>query len=342
MRKVLIMAVAMLVLSAGAHAGYIDTNAALAIGIIGNINLSQARMIDPILSTIVQGYSQSDLVGSTLFPSVPVDVSGGQIIEFGKEAFMQYDTRRAPGGATKRISAGFMGRPYAVENHALEALVPYEIQREAITVPHIDLAALHVKLVQEIHLTTLEVQQASIARNAANYDVNHKLALSGTSKWSDPTSKPLADVLAAKEAIRATAGRYPNVLLLSAKAFSALKANEAVQARFQFTSAASVTTDMLANYFDVEKVVVGKAVTSTDAGVFSDIWGTDAILAYVPQTLSTIQQPSFAYTYTLRGHPFVKVPYQDNNRNSWVYGVNFERIPVLTGMQSGFLIQAAA
>jgi len=306
------------------------------------MNQNQIRVIDPILTTVVQGYSNAELVGSALFPAVPVDVAGGQIIEFGKEAFMQYDTRRAPGGSTKRVSMGYLGRPYAVENHALEALVPVEYQRDAQAVPGIDLATTHVKLTMEAMHMGLEVQQAGIARNAANYDINHKIALAGVTKWSDPTSKPLTDVLAAKEAVRASSGRYPNVLLLGAKVFAALQGNVSVQNRFQYTTAASVTTDMLANYFGVDKVVVGAAVTSSDAGVFSDIWGGDAVLAYVPASLSTIQQPSFAYTYTLRGNPYVKQPYLDNNRESWIYGVHFERVPVLTGMQSGFLIQAAA
>lgn len=305
------------------------------------LNQAQIRVIDPILSTIVQGYTNAELVGSALFPAVPVNVAGGQIIEFGKEAFQAYDTRRAPGGATKRIAAGYLGKPYAVENHALEALVPLEHSRDAAAVPGIDLSSLHVKLVQDIHLNTLEVQQAGIARNALNYDANHKVALAGVTKWTDPNSKPLADVLAAKEAVRATCGRYPNVLTLSAKAFVALQSNPSVQTRFQYTSSASITTDMLANYFGVQKVVVGAAVSATDAGVFSDIWGNDAVLAYVPQGLSSVQQPSFAYTYTMAGHPFVKAPYLDNNRESWVYGVHFERVPVLTGMQSGFLIQNA-
>jgi len=307
-----------------------------------SMNQAQIRVIDPILSTVVQGYSNAQMVGSALFPAVPVEVAGGQIIEFGKEAFQLYDTRRAPGAATKRISAGYLGRPYAVEGHALEALVPLELSRDAQLVPGIDLAGLHVKLVQDIHLTTLEVQQAGIARNAANYDVNHKVALTGVKKWSDITSKPLTDVLAAKEAIRASCGQYPTVMLISAKVFAALQANTSVQTRFQYTSSASVTTDMLANFFGIPKVVVGAAVTASDAGVFSDIWGLDVVLGFVPQSLSTIQQPSFAYTYTMRGNPFVKTPYLDNNRESWVYGVHFERVPVLTGMQSGFLIQNAA
>ncbi len=302
---------------------------------------SQFRVVDPILSTIVQGYSNPEFIGNTLFPIVPVDLSGGKIITFGKESFQPSNTLRAPGSSTKRVELGYNGQNYTLENHGLEALVPIESMREA-QVPGIDLAGLSIKLVQDKHLLNLEVQQAGLARNAAAYDVNHKLALAGVAKWSDPTSVPLTDVNAAKEAIRASSGRYPNTMVMGAKVFAALQTNSSITSRFQYTTSASVTTDMLANYFGVDKVIIGAAITSTDAGVFSDIWGTDVVLAFVPTAISSIQQPSFAYTYTMRGNPMVKAPYYESNRESWIYGVHFERAPVLTGMNSGFLIQAAA
>lgn len=302
---------------------------------------SQVRVLDPILTTIVQGYSNPEFIGSALFPVVPVDKSGGKIISFGKESFQASDTLRAPGGATKRIDVGYLGLPYALENHGLEALVPIEHLREA-QVPGIDLAGISIKLTQDKHLLNLEIQQATLARNATAYDANHKLALAGVSKWSDPASKPLIDVNAAKEAIRATSGRYPNTLVMGALVFAALQANTSITSRFQYTTSASITTAMLANYFGVDKVIVGAAVSANDAGAFSDIWGNDVVLAFVPTSISSVQQPSFAYTYTMRGNPMVKAPYFESNRESWVYGVHFERAPVLTGMNSGFLIQAAA
>ena len=71
------------------------------------LSTAGVRVIDPILSNVVQGYSNMDLVGKNLFPNVPVFASGGQIIEFGKEAFKLYNARRAPGGKTSRIQMGY-------------------------------------------------------------------------------------------------------------------------------------------------------------------------------------------------------------------------------------------
>jgi len=304
------------------------------------LNAAQARVIDPILTTFVRGYSNNDYVGQLLFPSVPVNVNGGQVIEFGKESFILYDTQRTPGGATPRIEFGFLGRPYACENHALEALVPDEINRDAAQVPGIEMAKESVGLVFDSMSLKLEWQQASAARNAANYAASNKGALSGTTLWSVSTGTPKADVDDAKAAIRAKTGKMPNVMILPPLGIAKLGNHPDIQNQFKYTGSKSITAAMLAEYFQVETVVEGNAVYVNNLnGDFLDVWGNDCVLAYVPQNFRSQKAPSYGYTYSLAGHPNVKTPYRDENRESWVYGVKHERTPVIAGAGAGFLFQ---
>jgi hypothetical protein len=134
----------------------------------------------------------------------------------------------------------------------------------------------------------------------------------------------------------------PNTLALSAQAFNALKDHPTIVDRFKYTSSNSVTPDMLAAMLDLEQVVVGKAMAFDDAGNDTDIWGNNAILAYVPTAPSGLEDPSFGYTYTMDGHPLVEKPYYENNAKSWIFPVTYERIPVLSGILSGYLIQNPA
>lgn len=304
------------------------------------MNISQVRVVDPVLTTVVQGYKNPEFVGDALFPAVPVGVSGGKIIEFGKESFLAYNSQRAPGGATRRISFGYQGKPFSLENHALEAPVPREYQRDAAKVPGINLGTRAVNLTMRANKQTLEIQQAALATDAANYPTANKITLSGTDKWSNAASKPVSIINAGKEAVRQAIGVYPNVLLLGAQAFNPLKDNPSILERFKYTSKESITAEMLAALFDLDKVVVGKAVQATDAGVMSDVWGNFAVLAYVPSSPSQMEEPSYGYTYTMEGHPLVETPYYDNNAKSWIYGVTYERAPVLSGIAAGYLISA--
>ena len=303
------------------------------------MNPSAVRVINPILTTHVQGYKQPGLVGQSLFPRVPVEVSGGQILEFGKESFKLYNPRRAPGAGTKRISFGYLGKPFSLFNDALEAPVPREYLRDASVVPGIDLGTRAVNLVMRSILLGQEVAQAALALDAAQYDANHKVALLGAAKWSDPASDPIAQMDTYKEAIRSSIGINPNTLTLSAVAFGALKTNVKVREQFKYTTADSITAQMLAKLFELERVEVGGAVAADDAGAFTDVWGNNAVLAYVPTNPSGMEEPSYGYTYTMAGHPLVEEPYYDNNAKSWIYGVGHEAAPVLSGITAGYLVQ---
>ncbi|MEO0558050.1 MAG: major capsid protein [Bacteroidota bacterium] len=315
-------------------------------------NSAQNRVIDPINSNVARGYKDPQFVGMHLFPAVPVQVAGGRVIEFGKEAFRRYNTRRAPGSSTKRVQFGHQGDPYALTNHRLEGVVPREFQRDASRVPGIDLATRAIRNVQTIQTRELEIEQAELARDANNYDNNHKVTLVGSAQWSHADAKPATQVREYRQAIRASIGVYPNVLLLGAAAFDAAAENPAVLERTKYTSSDSITAEMLAKQFGVEKVVVGEGVYATDddAADFVDIWGNDGILAYVPAGADgttyapgsgslNMEQPSFAYTYVMEGHPLVEKPYWDNNTASWIYPVAYERAPVLAGMAAAFLIK---
>jgi len=302
------------------------------------MNNSQVRVIDPILSNVVQGYKHAEHVGNALFPRVPVGVSGGQVIEFGKESFKLYAARRVPGGATRRVQFGYAGKPFSLFDDSLEGQVPREHIRDAKAVPGIDLGTRSVHLVMNSLSLALENDQAAMARNPANYDANHKVDLAAA-KWSVDANNPIKDIDAGREAIRSTVGIYPNVIVLSAKAFNVAKNNANVLNRFKYTSSASITADMLASIWNLQKVVVGVAISFNDAGVSTDIWGNDAVLAYVPSMASTIEEPSYGYTYTMNGNPLVEEPYYDKNCKSWIYPVSYERVPVLSGITSGFLLQ---
>lgn len=303
---------------------------------------SQVRIIDPIITRVVQGYRHAELVADTLFPRVPVYKSGGQILEFGKESFRLYSARRAPGANTGRVQFGYLGKSFSLVQDSLEGQVPREYLRDTADMPSVDLASRSANGVMRALSMTLEYDSAQLAVNAANYDVNHKVTLAGNDKWSDASTDPGTSIEAGKDAIRQSVGIYPNTLLLSAQAFSAAKNNPNVVERFKYTGRDSITTAMLANLWDLEKVVVGKAVAFDDGGASIDIWGNNAVLAYVPATPSGMEEPSFGYTYVMNGHPLAEKAYYDNNAKSWMYPVTFERVPVLSGISSGYLIKDPA
>ncbi len=155
-----------------------------------SMSLYGARVVDPVLTTYARGYKHPDRVGSLLFPMVDVGVTAGKVIEFGKESFILYNARRAPGGSTRQIEFGYQGKGYELVQDSLDAKIPREYARDAMAVPGIDLGMRAVNLVMNTLSLGLEFEQAKIATDILNYDANHNVILSGTSQWSDPASNP--------------------------------------------------------------------------------------------------------------------------------------------------------
>jgi len=306
------------------------------------LNPAQGRVVDPILSEYARGYKQAGLVGTALFPRVPVAQYGGKVIEFGKEAFRLYNVKRAPGGDTKSIEFGYNGKPYAIVPGALEAKVPREWMRDASQVPGIDLASRAINLVLRAMALSHEYECSQIARAASNYDSDHKVALASGSRWGDAVD-PIADINTGKEAIRSTIGIRPNTLMLSATSWSKLKTNAKLIERIKYTNADSLTLEMLKNLFEIQNIVVGEAVVATGADDdFGDVWGDDAVLAYVSTSSApNNEEPSYGYSYYIDGHPAVEPAEWNSNKKSWVYGVSDDVSPVLSGMTAGYLIQNA-
>lgn len=304
----------------------------------------QARVVDAVLTTAAQGYQNAELVYPMLFPVVSVAQRGGKIITFGKEAFRIYNTGRSPGQNTKRIQIGYAGASFSLEQHALEGLLPMEIQEDAQAAsPGIQLASGTVMTTQDIIQLRTEYAAAALATDVNNYAVSNKLVLAGNTKWTDAAGTPTKDVEAAKEAVRSQTGRRPDTAVISAKAFAAVKQHPSILERIKYTGRDSATPELLAALWGLKSVAVGDAIYEDNTGTLQDVWGGDVVLSYSAiGSVADRGRPTYGYTYRLTGYPIVEQPYYDRPSKSWVYPVTDELQPVIAGSGAGFLIKGAA
>lgn len=308
------------------------------------INTRQAAVVDPILSTHARGYRNAEFISPSLFPRAPVPNRAMRQLKFGKESFRLLNTKRAPGSNVKRIQYGYASDPISLVQDALEGIVPIEHQQEAESVPGVDLGAGAVSMVLDALDLGLEYDCATMARNPANYAASNKVTLTTTARWTQSASTPIDDIKAANEAIRRMTGRNGNTLILGPNAKNALTKHASIKDQFKYTSAQSITLAMLAALLELENVVCGKAVylpeTAADSAAATDVWGDDAILAYVPKG-GNYQVPSYGYTYELDGFPQVETPYYSRETKSWIYSTTTERRPYIVGADAGFLFTNA-
>lgn len=303
---------------------------------------------NPILTSLLLGLGQGTMVAEKLFPRLPQALSSVALAQLGNERLKRYNLRRAPGGATKRIDIKFDGKVYTVDQYSVEVPIPRELLREAdesrkLNVSnHLDVSQIAMATANDVLGLDYELECAALATATGTYAAGHVTALAGGTKWSAATGTPVTDIRAASNVIRKKIGKRPNRLTLSPDAKLAVETNPEVRGYLPSTQMGTPTLEQLAKIFEVEEVVQGDAVYIDAANAGQDIWGNNAVLAYVPKiggagnTIS-LAEPGFGFTNVIEGHPFAETPYFENTSKSWIYGATFERRANVAYNTAGFL-----
>lgn len=303
---------------------------------------------NPILTSLLLGLGQGNFVAEKLFPRLPQALSSVTLAQLGDERLRRYNLRRAPGAATKRINIKYDGKTYAVDQYSVDVPLPRELLREAdesrkLNVGnYLDVSRIAMATANDVLALDYEIEVAQLATNAASYAAGNTLALAGGTKWSAATGTPVTDIRAAADVVRKKIGKRPNTLLLSADALTALCTNPEVKGYLPSTAMGPASIDQLKSILNVAAIEVGDAVWINDADVGADVWGNNAVLAYVPRIGGggadlSLAEPGLGFTNVLEGHPFAETPYYDNASKSWVYGATYERRPNVAYSGAGFL-----
>ena len=297
--------------------------------------LSKLRVVDPVLTNLATGYTNEQFVGDQLMPFVLVDKEGGKIPLFGKEHFKVYSTERALRAKSNRINPEDIGSvDVALDEHDLEYPIDYREDAESA----FPLQARATNTVVEGIRLRHEVMGADMVQNPANYAVGNKIALSGASRFTDASSDPEGVVSDAKAAVRSKIVKEPNTLVIGYATWRALKRHPQLRAILSETRPRLVQIADLREIFEIENIVIGKAIKADDAGLTSDIWGDNMVLAYVPKASGdrSPYEPSFGYTLRKKGNPVVDTRTEDGKieliRNTDIFR------PFLLGADAGYLI----
>lgn len=302
-----------------------------------------AITIDVPLTKVIMETPKQELIYKSLFPPVPVTRAENTLIRFDASSFELIDTLCAPGTHIKEYTPSYSSEPIALRSHKLTAVVINETleYHNAIAVP-IDTKAAAVNDIMYQLMRHAEYEAAMLARNAANYDPTHVFDIvNAGDKFDDPTSDPAAVVATGIERIVQSMGVDPNTLVIPGGVYSALIRHPDVKAQFRPTTSGAINEEMLAQYFNVQKVVVGKAVYTVSGGAKQYMWGNDMILAYVPENIGSGVTPTYGFQPTLIGSPFVQPFYTDNSTNTFKANLFYEYRAYMPGPDAGYLIQNA-
>lgn len=314
------------------------------------MNLEQTRLgNDPVLTSIMLGMSNGTMVAENIFPRLNSTMSSMMLMAMGNAANRRYEgLKRAPGGPFKKVEITFEGKRYDIRQSAVDVPMPFELIKEINAAMKInagqrmEVDRMCVSTGYQILTLDFEREASELATNAGSYAAGNTEALTGAAKWSNENSTPITDIDDAMEVVRGKAGIRPNCLLLSAKAYYKIRRHKQVLGQLSSVDRGAASLDQLKTILDVKNIYVGDAILDGQ-----DLWGTNAILYYTPNSMMnntsfsdvSLTEPAFGFTGTVDNGISVSPPFVQNGNETMVYRCKFHRTPHITTNGAGFLFQ---
>lgn len=265
---------------------------------------------DAALENISIAYKNGDLIAGDLCPMVPVKHESDKYYVYSRDQLSLPETVRAVAAESNRATFSVSTSTYKVQEHALKDFITDRARENAD-------AALNLEADATEHLTNLiltrqEVDLASLIGSGLAWA--NTTSLTSTFAWNANTtlSNPLLFVDSATTVVMRASGMKPNTMLINDPTFRAAKEHVNIVDRIKYTSAESVSEDLLAKLFSIEKLLVGRGVINTGEQGLADlttntyIWTDLAWVGYVERNPG-LKKPSALYNFTLKSGNTVKV-----------------------------------
>lgn len=270
--------------------------------------------ISSALTNISVAYLQSNdnYIADKVFPIVPVQHQTDQYFVWSKDDFFR-DEAQQRADAVESAGSGFnlKTQSYNAKVYALHKDIGPQVRANAD--PAIDLDATTTRVLMQKMLIKRDRLFATTYLKTGLWGTDITGVASAPSGsqtiyWSDDANgDPFTDIENAQTLILQNTGFSPNTLVLSYPVYQALRKHPLVIDRIKYTSqpdAKSVTPQLLAAMFDIDRVVVAKAVYNSAAeglaGVYQFIVGKVALLCYSAPS-PTLMEPSAGYTFAWSG-----------------------------------------
>lgn len=304
-------------------------------------SLQQLRVADPVLTQLAYGYHNSEHVGEILMPIVEIDKEAGKIPKFGRESFRVRSTVRQPRAGSNEITPEDIGAiDVVLDEHDLAFPVDYREEHEAAFA----LKSYALGVVQDGISLVREKQIADLVYDDIKYATSNKVALTGTDKFSDPSSDPFAVFDKAIMAVKRSIGHKPNSCVIPEDVFEVLKIHPKLIEKIKYVQKGILDEAALAALLGIPNLAIGSAVTADALDNLTDIWSKHVVLAYVPTKEANrrrvIYEPSFGYTVRRKGSLVADTYPAPGGKVTWVRCTDIQR-PHLLGGDAGFLIKDA-
>ena len=258
---------------------------------------------DALLTNISVGYTNPGYIADQVFPIVNVRKQTDVIPKYDKSHFFRHAAEiRAPGAPSLR--GGFKVTHtdlYHCPRFSYGFEIPDELRDNADEPFNMDRDG-----------TRFVTEKGYLCREGAfatDYFATSKGwtdLVGGTNffQWSDyAASSPLTDMETWKDNVEAIIGQEPKTLVLGKQAWVPTKWHPDLIDTVKYTQRGVMTTELMASLFEVDRILIGRAIRVTSAegvaegsATYARIFGKSGLLLYVPAGPS-LMTPAAGYTF---------------------------------------------
>lgn len=275
---------------------------------VGDVHVASA------LTDVAVAYWQdeSNYIADKVFPLVPVQHQTDVYFVWSKADFFR-DEAQLRADATESAGTGvnLTTQTYSAKVWALHQDIGRQIRANAD--PSVDLDMVSTRqLMQKMLIRRDRVFVSTfLAAGIWGTTITGVAAAPGanqTFQWSDDANgDPFADIANGQTAVLQNTGQEANILVMSWPVYQALRRHPLVIDRIKYTNpafAGKITAQLLAEAFDIEEILVSKAVYNTakegQAANMSFVMGKSALLCYRARSPG-IMVPTAGYTFAWSG-----------------------------------------
>jgi len=238
-------------------------------------------------------------VAGRAFPTVNVLKQTDKYFTYSQADFFRDQVqRRADGTESAGTGYSLSTATYGCEVYALHKDIGDQTRANADSPLNMDMDT--TRFLSQQMLIRQEVQWAADAFTTGVWGSD---VTPGT-LWDASSSTPIADVETAKNTVLTNTGYVPNTVIMSYKVFSALVDNADIVDRIKYTSQESVTEELLARLFGVDRVLIMASTYNTAqegaTASYAQIGDKDVLVCYTPANPG-LMVPSAGYNMVWTG-----------------------------------------
>lgn len=267
------------------------------------------------LTNIAVAYIQDESVyiADKVFPVVPVQHQTDKYFRWSKGDFFR-DEAQERADATESAGSGVNldTDSYSAAVWALHQDIGPQVRANADPSVDLDVAStrqlMQKLLIRRDRIFMTKYMQNGIWGTSVTGTANGTPGTATPAFWDDDAaSDPFTDIAVGQTAILQATGFLPNRLVLSWPVYQALRKHPLVIDRIKYTTktfAGTITPELLAAAFDVDQVVVSKAVYNAAgenvAANMQFVMGKSALLVYAASAPG-LMVPTAGYTFAWQG-----------------------------------------